>query len=134
MDVRACRTCKKLFNYFSGPDICPDCKDALERKFREVKDYIRDNKTASIQETAEACEVSVNTIKQWIREERLQFAEDSGVGFACEACGKTIYTGRYCEECKKKVAAGFTEAIAKDKPALEEPKRKTDDRNKMRFI
>lgn len=134
MDVRACRTCKKLFNYISGPDICPDCKDALEKKFREVKDYIREHKITSIQETADACEVSANTIKQWIREERLQFAEDSGVGFACESCGKTIYTGRYCEECKKKVASGFTEAIAKDKPAPAESKNKGDDRNKMRFI
>ena len=43
-------------------------------------------------------------IEQWIREERLSFSDDSPIGIACEVCGATIRTGRYCERCKNDLA------------------------------
>ena len=30
MDVRTCRGCRRIFNYVSGPMLCPACKQALE--------------------------------------------------------------------------------------------------------
>ena len=74
MNVRNCKKCGKIFNYVSGPPICPQCKDALEEKFQEVKKYIQDNRHASIPQVSEACEVSTNQIQQWLREERLELA------------------------------------------------------------
>ena len=41
MNARNCRKCGKLFNYVSGPPICMACREALEKKFQEVKEYIR---------------------------------------------------------------------------------------------
>ena len=84
MNVRNCRKCGKLFNYISGMPICPACKDLLEEKFQTVKKYIRENRLADIKEVAEACEVEVGQIQQWIREERLEFTEDSPVKIPCE--------------------------------------------------
>jgi len=104
MDVRNCRTCGKLFNYFSGPPLCPTCKKALEEKFEEVKQYVYDHPKAEIHEVSEACNVSIGQIKQWIREERLAFSEDSVVGIDCEGCGAIIKTGRFCKACKDKLA------------------------------
>lgn len=43
MEVMNCRNCKRLFNYITGPMICPACKDKLEKKFGEVKQFIREN-------------------------------------------------------------------------------------------
>ena len=37
MEVRTCKQCKRLFNYLSGPPICPGCKAKIEQKFQEVK-------------------------------------------------------------------------------------------------
>ena len=31
MEVMNCRNCKRLFNYITGPMICPACKDKLEK-------------------------------------------------------------------------------------------------------
>ena len=31
MEVRTCRQCKRLFNYLSGPSICPGCKAEYHR-------------------------------------------------------------------------------------------------------
>ena len=41
MNVRNCKKCGKLFNYVSGAPVCPACKDALEKKFQEVKNMYR---------------------------------------------------------------------------------------------
>lgn len=132
MEVRSCRKCKRLFNYLGGSPLCPACREELEQTFYEVKEYIRDNPHATIHEVAEANEVSVNQIQQWVREERLQFSEDSGVALQCENCGAKIYTGRYCDNCKATLANGLTKAFAADvKP--EAPK-KQEHGNKMRFL
>lgn len=103
MDVRPCRNCKKLFNYLTGQPICPACKDALEEKFIEVKEYVREHPNEGVNEVAKANEVTSNQIKRWIREERLAFSEDSGIGIDCESCGKVIRTGRLCQKCKDKL-------------------------------
>ena len=132
MDVRNCRNCGRLFNYLSGPDICPACRDNIEKKFGQVKDYIRENPRASIQQVSEENDVSVQQIRTWIKQERLQFSDDSPVGIECEVCGATIRTGRFCEKCKNKMANGFAETI-KPESVPEAPK-KTKDRDRMRFL
>jgi len=73
----------------------------MEDLFKKVRTFIRRNPDASIQQVAEECEVEVRQIRQWIREERLSFSKDSDIGIDCERCGKSIKTGRLCEECKR---------------------------------
>ena len=64
MDVRNCRSCGRLFNYLTGIQLCDGCKAALEQKFQEVKEYVRDNRDAPINAVAEACDVSVKQLRQ----------------------------------------------------------------------
>ncbi|SFH74328.1 flagellar operon protein TIGR03826 [Pseudobutyrivibrio sp. OR37] len=135
MDVRNCRTCGRLFNYIGGPaNMCPACREEVEKKFQKVKEYIRENPKASIQQIADDNEVSTNQLRQWIREERLQFTDDSDIGIECENCGASIKTGRFCDNCKNSMANSLSEAIEKPKPALEQPKKKPDSKNKMHFL
>lgn len=103
MEVRTCKQCKKIFNYLSGPQICPGCKASLEEKFQEVKEYVRENPHDGIPEVSAAKNVSPAQIRRWIREERLSFSPDSGVGIDCESCGKMIHSGRLCQSCKDKL-------------------------------
>ncbi len=133
MDVRACKSCGKLFNYLSGPPICMECKDDLERKFLNVKEYIRNNKVVSIKEISEANDVSIKQLQQWIREERLEFTKDSPIQINCETCGKKIRTGRLCEDCKKKLASGLSGGGEKKEEPVEKKPKKTGG-NQMRFL
>ena len=103
MEIKTCKQCKRIFNYLAGPAICPACKDQLEKKFVEVKEYIRENPKEGINEVAKANDVSVNQLRRWIREERLSFSEDSDIGIDCESCGRTIRSGRLCQSCKDKL-------------------------------
>ena len=86
----SCRKCGKIFNYVSGLPICPACRDEAEKKFQVVKKFIRENPRADIREVAAACEVETSQIQQWIREERLEFTEDSPIKLPCENCGAMI--------------------------------------------
>ena len=132
MEVKNCRDCGRLFNYLGGPRLCPACREALEEKFLQVKRYIEEHRTAQLQQISDDNDVSIQQIKQWVREERLTFTDDSVVGIECESCGVTIKTGRFCEACKKQMANTFGNAIKKEH-ALE-PKRDPRERARMRFL
>lgn len=134
MEVKNCRGCGVLFNYLSGPQLCQVCARKLEDKFAQVKEFIEENPGASITLVAEENDVSTRQIEQWVREERLFFAEGSAYGIDCERCGKTIKTGRFCDECKVKMTQSFQRAIHKDAPKIEPSGRKQRDRDKMRFL
>ncbi|MGN0326621.1 MAG: flagellar protein [Lachnospiraceae bacterium] len=109
MNVRNCRKCGRMFNYVSGPPICGKCREQAEEQFQVVKKYIEEHKTATIPQIVEDCQVDQKLIHQWIREERLSFADDSPIKIKCEICGATISTGRYCEKCKKETAHSFND-------------------------
>lgn len=133
MNVRNCRKCGSLFNYLSGPPICPACREKLEEKFQEVKSYIRDNKGAGIQEVAEACSVEVSQIRQWLREERLELAADSALYLNCESCGTPIRSGRYCEKCAANMTRNLQDVLKANKPAPRQDKNDGEG-PKMRFL
>jgi methionyl-tRNA synthetase len=135
MDVRNCKQCGRLFNYIGGQyrNLCPACTSALEDKFMEVKQFIEDNKQAQMNDISEACDVSVRQLEQWVREERLRFAEDSPIGIACEMCGATIKSGRFCEACKSSLANQLDNAYAKPIAAHSDRKAARDSA-RMRFL
>lgn len=135
VDVRNCKRCGKLFNYAMGPIICPHCKEQMEEKFQEVKKYIRDHQGCGIAEVSETCDVSQQQIKQWLREERLQFSEDSPVGLNCENCGTMIRSGRFCERCKVEMTHNL-QGIYRKEPQPEEHGKPKDykDHARMRYL
>ncbi|MBO4953351.1 MAG: flagellar protein [Lachnospiraceae bacterium] len=130
MELMNCRNCKKLFNYITGEKLCPACKALMEDKFQEVKRYIEENPRENINQVVEACDVSIRQIKNWVREERLSFTEDSLVGLECERCGKMIHSGRFCKECAGGLAEAMTNAYRRESQT---PIRKTAT-GKMRFL
>jgi flagellar operon protein (TIGR03826 family) len=132
MDVRNCKNCGRMFNYLGGPSICPICKGKAEDDFQRVKEYIRENPKAQIAQIAEENEVTVQQIRQWVREERLEFAADSQITLNCEKCGASIRTGRFCDKCKNNMASEMNDAFAKPIP-VEVPKKREHESDKMRF-
>lgn len=131
MEVKNCKDCKRLFNYIGGPRLCPDCRAKLEEKFAEVKKFVEENKNASISVVSEEMDVSVQQLNQWVREERLIFAEGSAVMIDCESCGAPIRTGRYCENCKSQMVNKFGGMYKKEEV---QPKRDPRERARMRFL
>lgn len=111
MEVRNCKSCGRLYNYIGGSyrNLCPNCINKMEDKFTEVKDYIDEHKSATMPDISNDCDVRIEQIEHWIREERLFFSEDSPIGIACESCGITIKSGRFCPACKTKMSNILTD-------------------------
>lgn len=104
-ELKNCPRCGKLFAY-SCSSICNNCLNAEEEEFKLVKEYIYDNPGAIIPEVSDATGVSVDKIMRFLREERLEISsENSNLILECESCGKPIKSGKYCEECKTKIAS-----------------------------
>lgn len=126
MEVQVCKNCRRLFNYVHGPKLCPECikstsKDEItkensekiarlrpvftedEEKYEQVKDYIMHYPKATIVQISEENGISPMKLLDWIREDRLEFSEDSkDAWFECVSCGAKIKSGRYCNSCKIK--------------------------------
>ena len=135
MQVRNCRKCGCLFNYVTGPSICPACQKVVEEKFEEVKKYIQQNGRADMEDICRDCDVDTAQIQQWIRQERLQFSSDSPIKVNCEKCGKPIVGGRFCAKCKDEMARSLNQAMGLGGVMTEAPPdrtRKTS--NRMRFL
>lgn len=126
MDVKVCKNCRRLFKYMFGPELCPECQKQLsvEKKepvmkeknelirqiareevsqYEQVKDYIMANPRATVAEIAEANNIPPTKLFEWIKEDRLEFSDDSEYAwFLCEKCGTKIKSGRMCNRCKTK--------------------------------
>lgn len=132
MELRSCRMCGKMYSYIGKiTPFCPKCMKELEEKFDICKRYIKENPGANIQKVSEETGVSVRMIKQWVREERLSFSDKSLVGIECESCGANILMGRFCAQCKQKLANSLSNSIKKPQQA---PVQSQKSSAKMRFL
>ncbi|MBO4336704.1 MAG: flagellar protein [Lachnospiraceae bacterium] len=119
----------------AGPPICPECVKALEEKFQEVRKYVQQNGRVDMESICNDCNVDTAQVQQWIRQERLQFSNDSPIKVSCEKCGKMISSGRFCAECKDKMARQLNEAAGLGGVMTEAPRsEKRSSANRMRFL
>ena len=112
-DLRNCRRCGKMYNYIGGPPICIDCKNADEEIFKKVKEYLYDRPGATLSQVATDLDVSVEKIKMFLKDGRLEITDASNIVLECERCGKSIKTGRLCKECQNEVTNDITGSSAK---------------------
>ena len=124
MDMRNCRSCGKIFAYIGRP-VCPTCHKKDEEDFKKVKEYMYDNPGASVVQISNDLEISVRKIKTYLREGRLEIIGDEGnMLLECEKCGKSIKTGRFCQECSEEIVKDITSASNQmKKPVAEEGKK-----------
>lgn len=112
-EVRNCRRCGKIYNYIGGAPICPDCKKLDEEDFQKVKEYLYQNPGASINQVSVDLDISVEKIRRYLKEGRLEItSEDGNMILECENCGKSIKSGRFCPECERELESGFRSAAS----------------------
>lgn len=134
MEVKNCRGCGRLFNYIGGGYLlCPACMEELDKKFNQVKTYIRENPKATMPQIANDNDVSIAQIERWVREDRLVFSDDSPIGIECERCGVTIKSGRFCPKCKDDMQKGLGN-LYREERVRPDPRKDARDRARMRFL
>ena len=113
MKLTNCLRCGVMFSHGLGPQICPECRKADEEDFKKVKDYLYENPGAAMTQVANALDISVNKIKRYLREGRLEIVAGSTMILECEKCGSPIRTGKYCDECQKSLIKDMRQAAAR---------------------
>lgn len=103
-ELKNCRRCKKIFMYTVGPQICEACKKLEEEEFERVRKFLKEFPGATIQEVSKETEVSTHLIYKFLREGRIEVAENSPIALQCENCGVRILSGRFCVNCSRKIA------------------------------
>lgn len=133
LNVLNCKRCGRIFRSENRRLICTICVKELEESFDKVKEYVYENPAATIVEVASDTEVSIEQIKNWIREERLILTNPTGAGINCLKCGVVVSTGKYCNQCKATMANDLQAIYKKEqpKPQIEKPK---SDKGKMRYL
>jgi flagellar operon protein (TIGR03826 family) len=100
MELIACSKCKKLFNYITGPKICPKCKQEEEVIFQEVKAFLKENPGATVNQVSEATGATITQIEKFLKEGRLEISNNVNIVLKCESCGAKIFTGKFCNKCQ----------------------------------
>lgn len=103
MDLANCPQCGKVYvkNIYS---LCPTCIKEIEGQYQKCADYLRKNRTCTMQELSEGTGVSVKQIIRFIREGRISTKDAPNVLMPCEVCGEPMKTGTICENCRSKLA------------------------------
>ena len=122
-DLRNCRRCGRMYNYIGGAPICLDCKNADEEVFKRIKDYLYQFPGATLSQVALDCDVSVEKIKMFLREGRLEITDGANIILECERCGKSIKTGRFCNECQNQLHNDITGSYVKSEKDEKEIKK-----------
>lgn len=102
---------------YNRPTICPDCGGIMifrgvgEYKcedcgslgyddYGKARNYIEQHPGATMAEVARETDVPQKSIRDMVRESRLEIAPTSSVFLRCEICGVSIRSGRFCPKCE----------------------------------
>ncbi|MEW9123758.1 MAG: TIGR03826 family flagellar region protein [Thermotaleaceae bacterium] len=125
-DIRNCKKCGRIYQYDGVNKICARCRKGEDEDFAKVKEYLYDNPKSTITQVSEETGVEEDLILRYLRQGRLEIVGEGGsLVLDCERCGKSIRTGRFCDQCTHEMTAELKSAF---KP-VEKPQ--VRDGNKM---
>lgn len=101
---RVCKKCGGVMVFKGvGEYHCEDCGGVDYDDYGKVRLYIESHKGATAAQIEGAIGVSQRSIRQMLKDGRLEVTADSKTFLRCEVCGKAIRSGQYCPECEIKV-------------------------------
>ena len=128
-NIRICTNCGRRLLRDSKNNLCPMCEE--QRLFSDVRDYIRANDVKDY-DVAEKFGIPVAKVKQWIKQGRIQYKNDSTMknvimGNYCQVCGTPTSFGTICPKCMKEEKKKNIQGVAIGKT-------NSDANTRMRFM
>ncbi|WP_350344138.1 hypothetical protein PRVXT_000513 [Proteinivorax tanatarense] len=99
MKLGNCKKCGKVI-YSSGYFMCKECKGKEVSSYRIVRDYVYDNKGATVMEVAEATGVEQSIILRYVKDGWISLLDDRTILPQCRLCGDFVDCGELCDNCK----------------------------------
>lgn len=96
-----CEKCGGLMIFKGcGEYECEDCALKGYDDYGKVRNYIEGHAGANSAEIEANTGVSQKSIRQMLKESKLEIAADSVAFMRCEMCGADIRSGRFCQKCE----------------------------------
>ncbi|NMA67554.1 MAG: hypothetical protein GX957_15195 [Clostridiaceae bacterium] len=94
-----CVRCHRFFDRMALEEVCPPCSILEEEEFKQIKEYLALHPGASSSELVSQLNVTLKSIKRYLKEERLEIIGDNKGFIRCELCGVSLNSGRFCPSC-----------------------------------
>jgi len=115
-----CKRCKKLYT-IGNLGLCHECITELDDILIIIKEYLIDNKGASIAQICEQINIGERDVSYLIKVGRLDLEKDiPSETLTCKKCGTPISIGKYCTACSNYLGNLLT-ATAKKMDPSEKP-------------
>lgn len=96
-----CNACNGVMVFKGvGEYECEDCHDIAFDDYGKARSYIERNPGATQAQITEGTGVSSKSIRQMLKESRLEIASESRTFLKCDICGINIRHGSLCDKCE----------------------------------
>lgn len=134
MELLNCKKCGRTFASEEGQTLCTKCLLInIEDDFRLVRDYLYDHPGADVTEVSAATGVAKAVILKLLKDERIEVISEDNIILRCEVCGKSIKSGRKCEECKLDFAKALMKTAEELKTSKSEGSPSREEKRENRF-
>lgn len=79
---------------------CEKCGFLEYDDYGKARNYVEKHMGANAAEVAKATGVPQKSIRDMLKEGKLEIAKDSVIFLKCEICGAKISSGKYCPKCE----------------------------------
>lgn len=79
---------------------CEKCGFIAYDDYGKVRNYLEEHPGANTAETSRAVGVTQKSIRDMLKEGKLEVSQNSAIFLKCEICGTKIRSGRYCPKCE----------------------------------
>jgi uncharacterized protein len=101
-EVKNCKMCGKIFQGNEITEVCKDCITNEDSDFSRIRDFLYEHPHSSIYDVATSLNITINIIKHYLRDGRIEIVEKDNQFLTCTTCGKPIHSGWYCDDCLKR--------------------------------
>lgn len=79
---------------------CEKCKHVAYDDYGKVRLYVEKHRGATTAQVSMETGVSQKSIRNMLKENKLEITQDSAAFLRCEVCGASIRGGRLCSKCE----------------------------------
>lgn len=98
---RSCEKCGGIMRYMGvGEYRCETCNTLAYDDYGKVRLYLEKHRGANAVEVEAATGVKQKTIRQLLKDARIEVTDNSKDFLVCEFCGKRLRYGRFCPQCE----------------------------------
>lgn len=103
-----CKACGGLMIFRGvGEYQCEDCFDVDFDDYGKARIYIEQHPGATASDISDNTGVTQRSIRQMLKDGKLEVAADSKIFIKCEICGIDIRYGRFCDKCEAEYHRGI---------------------------